>query len=69
MGDDGLIPGFCDLIHCGPTLCPSGMSPCRIESSATPFTIGVHFGPSAREASPDDNLGMCLTYEQLPCNV
>ncbi|RZC34751.1 uncharacterized protein BDFB_001026, partial [Asbolus verrucosus] len=66
-GDVG--PGFCDLVHCGESLCPLGASPCRIESSATPFTVGVHFGPSAREAPPDDNLGMCLTYEQLPCNV
>ncbi|XP_063917357.1 uncharacterized protein LOC135133044 [Zophobas morio] len=62
-------PGTCDLIHCGESLCPSGETPCRIESSVTPFTIGVHFGSSAREAPPDDNLGMCLTYEQLPCNV
>ncbi|KAJ8915019.1 hypothetical protein NQ315_015994, partial [Exocentrus adspersus] len=68
-GDNGPIQGFCDITHCGPTLCPSGETPCRIESSATPFVIGVHFGPSARDESPDDNLGMCLTYEQLPCNV
>lgn len=61
--------GVCDLIHCGGSLCPADDGPCRIESSATPFTIGVHFGPSSREESPEDNLGMCLTFEQLPCNV
>lgn len=44
-----------------------GEQPCRIESSVTPFTIGVQFGPAAREESPEDNLGMCLRYEQLPC--
>ncbi|KAJ3624187.1 hypothetical protein MTP99_017832 [Tenebrio molitor] len=62
-------PGSCNLVHCGGSLCPAGESPCRIESSTTPFTVGVHFGPNAREESPDDNLGMCLNYEQLPCNV
>ncbi|XP_060521591.1 uncharacterized protein LOC132699110 [Cylas formicarius] len=65
----GVMPGYCSLVHCGASLCPSGMDPCRIESSVTPFTIGVHFGPSARQISPDDNLGMCLTYEQLSCDV
>ncbi|CAH0564018.1 unnamed protein product [Brassicogethes aeneus] len=69
MDAGGTLPGFCNLIHCGPSLCPSGQTPCRVESSSTPFTVGVHFGPSAREAPPDDNLGMCLVYDQLPCNV
>ncbi|KAG5899796.1 hypothetical protein JTB14_006129 [Gonioctena quinquepunctata] len=67
--DQMMIPGYCEMIHCGPSLCPSGETPCRIESSVTPFTIGIHFGPSMREESPEDNLGMCLSYEQLPCNV
>ncbi|ENN71136.1 hypothetical protein YQE_12067, partial [Dendroctonus ponderosae] len=56
-----------DLEHCGLSLCPSGNSPCRIESSVTPFNIGVHFAESAAEASPEENLGMCLNYEQIPC--
>ncbi|KAJ8959223.1 hypothetical protein NQ318_022485, partial [Aromia moschata] len=68
-GEEAPIPGFCDLVHCGSTLCPSGETPCRIESSVAPFVVGVHFGPGSREESPEDNLGMCLTYEQLPCNV
>ncbi|XP_066139864.1 uncharacterized protein [Euwallacea fornicatus] len=63
----GLAPGSCSLEHCGPSLCPSGTSPCRIESSVQPFNIGVHFGPSATDTSPEDNLGMCLSYEQIPC--
>ncbi|VEN43794.1 unnamed protein product [Callosobruchus maculatus] len=67
MGNQGV--GYCKMVHCGSSLCPNGETPCRIESSATPFVIGVHFGPSAKEESPEDNLGMCLTYEQLPCNV
>ncbi|XP_050298218.1 uncharacterized protein LOC126737379 isoform X2 [Anthonomus grandis grandis] len=62
-----LAPGSCNLIHCGLSLCPSGNDPCKIESSATPFNIGVHFGNSAKPVSPEDNLGMCLNYEQIPC--
>ncbi|XP_044252899.1 uncharacterized protein LOC123003909 [Tribolium madens] len=62
-------PGFCTLVHCGESLCPAGENPCRIESSITPFVIGVHFGSSVGESPPDDNLGMCLNYEQMPCNV
>lgn len=64
MGD-----GFCTMTHCGGSLCPPEVSPCKVESTANPFTIGVHFGHNAREQSPEDNLGMCLTYEQLPCRV
>ncbi|KAG8224759.1 hypothetical protein J437_LFUL005328 [Ladona fulva] len=60
-------PGVCDLLHCGSSFCNSGEDPCRIESSTTPFHIQVLFGPGVREESPDDNLGMCLRYEQLPC--
>ncbi|CAG9773870.1 unnamed protein product [Ceutorhynchus assimilis] len=64
----GMNPGHCNLIHCGSTLCPAGQSPCKIESSATPFNIGVHFGETiSNELSPEDNLGMCLVYEQIPC--
>ncbi|KAH1025653.1 uncharacterized protein LOC109544410 [Dendroctonus ponderosae] len=62
-----MMPGSCSLEHCGLSLCPSGNSPCRIESSVTPFNIGVHFAESAAEASPEENLGMCLNYEQIPC--
>nr|XP_023015541.1 uncharacterized protein LOC111505031 [Leptinotarsa decemlineata] len=69
LEDQSMLPSYCELIHCGPSLCPSGETPCRIESSVTPFVIGIHFGPSVREESPEDNLGMCLTYQQQPCNV
>lgn len=63
------VQGFCTMTHCGNSLCPPDVSPCRIESTATPFTIGVHFSKDPLEQLPDDNLGMCLTYEQLPCKV
>ncbi|XP_066252681.1 uncharacterized protein [Euwallacea similis] len=63
----GMAPSSCSLEHCGPSLCPSGISPCRIESSVQPFNIAVHFGPSNTNTSPEDNLGMCLSYEQIPC--
>ncbi|XP_063243655.1 uncharacterized protein LOC134542959 [Bacillus rossius redtenbacheri] len=57
----------CDLLHCGSSFCSAGESPCRIESSTLPFNIRVQFGPGDKEESPDDNLGMCLRYEQQPC--
>ncbi|XP_068081134.1 uncharacterized protein [Anabrus simplex] len=61
-------PGVCDLLHCGNSFCKENEMPCRIESSTTPFTIQVQFGPGLREESPEDNLGMCLRYQQQPCN-
>jgi len=39
------------------------------EVSTTPFDIRVQFGPGTRGELPDDNLGMCLRYELLPCYV
>ncbi|KAL0274704.1 UNVERIFIED_CONTAM: hypothetical protein PYX00_002768 [Menopon gallinae] len=62
------IPGVCDLLHCGSSFCNMGENPCRIESSTIPFNIRVQFGPALREESPDDNLGMCLKFEQQPCS-
>lgn len=58
--------GVCDLLHCGNTFCSDKEGPCRIESSTKPFNIRVQFGNGVEE-SPDDNLGMCLKYEQQPC--
>nr|XP_022909060.1 uncharacterized protein LOC111420314 [Onthophagus taurus] len=71
--DDFLMPGdvskeFCSISRCGSSLCPKGEDPCKIETTVTPFSIGVHFGPSSRDnSSPDDNLGMCLVYKQIEC--
>jgi hypothetical protein len=65
MGD---IP-TCIPVHCGNSLCQSGVSSCRIETSVTPFHIGVHFGDGKRnKGSPEDNIGACLRYKQLPCS-
>lgn len=67
---DETVSGYCKMTHCGNSLCPEDVNPCKIESTATPFTISVHFSPfNTKEQPPDDNLGMCLTYEQLPCKV
>ncbi|KAF5295150.1 hypothetical protein FQR65_LT10538 [Abscondita terminalis] len=70
--DDLITPGggslgLCNLGQCGDSFCPAGEKTCRIESSVTPFMIGIQFGPGVREESPEDNLGMCLKYEQLSC--
>ncbi|CAG9857145.1 unnamed protein product [Phyllotreta striolata] len=72
LTDDELQEGIlahCETTHCGGSLCAGEEGPCRIESTVTPFVIGVHFGENVRDVSPEDNLGMCLNYEQLPCNV
>ncbi|KAL1117664.1 hypothetical protein AAG570_003979 [Ranatra chinensis] len=63
----GGIMGMCNLLHCGNTFCSSGDRPCKIESSIKPFSIRVQFGPGTKDESPEDNLGMCLKFEQLPC--
>lgn len=36
--------------------------------SIKPFNIKVQFGPGVKAESPEDNLGMCLKYEQVPCS-
>ncbi|XP_014282588.1 uncharacterized protein [Halyomorpha halys] len=58
--------GLCDLLHCGSTFCSDQQGQCRIESSVKPFNIRIQFGEGLEE-SPDDNLGMCLKYDQQPC--
>ncbi|XP_018323875.1 uncharacterized protein LOC108736080 [Agrilus planipennis] len=61
--------GFCDLSLCGSFSCPSGEADCKVETNVVPFRIGIHFGPVSREESPEDNLGVCLKYEQQLCTV
>lgn len=62
----GSVPS-CSPVHCGSSLCPSGVSPCRIESTVTPFGLGFHFGDGQNKGSPEDNIGACLRYNQLNC--
>ncbi|ALC38601.1 CG17264 [Drosophila busckii] len=64
----GPLPG-CEPVHCGSQFCSSGVWPCRIESTVTPFYIGVHFGDGAGAAkgSPEENIGACLRYQQVQC--
>ncbi|XP_030383784.1 uncharacterized protein LOC115631218 [Scaptodrosophila lebanonensis] len=63
----GPLPG-CEPVHCGAQFCSSGVWPCRIESTVTPFYIGVHFGNDAEgKGSPEDNIGACLRYAQVQC--
>ncbi|XP_055550338.1 uncharacterized protein LOC129732920 [Wyeomyia smithii] len=63
MGD---LPS-CIPVHCGNSLCPGGATPCRVETSVTPFGLGVHFGEGLDKGSPEDNIGACLRYSQIPC--
>jgi hypothetical protein len=67
MGD---APSACVPVLCGNSLCQSGSgSACKIETSVTPFYVGVRFGDGKQnKGSPEDNLGACLRYKQLPCS-
>lgn len=67
MGD---APSSCIPVLCGSSLCASGRgSACKIETSVTPFHIGVHFGDGKQnKGSPENNIGACLRYKQLPCS-
>lgn len=59
----------CLPIHCGNSLCLPGeqQGQCRMETSVTPFALGFHFGEGRYKGSPEDNIGACLRYFQLPC--
>lgn len=64
----GNVPD-CTPVHCGNSLCSNGLeTACRIESTVTPFGIGVHFGAGIDKGSPEDNIGACLKYNQLTCS-
>ncbi|CAG9802277.1 unnamed protein product [Chironomus riparius] len=63
----GNVPS-CVPVHCGNSLCYNGASSCRVETSVTPFHVGIHFGDGrGNKGSPEDNIGACLRYRQLPC--
>ncbi|XP_055685628.1 uncharacterized protein LOC129791461 [Lutzomyia longipalpis] len=58
---------MCRPVHCGNSLCPPGQTPCRVETSVTPFGIGFHFGEGVNKGSPEENIGACLRWTQMPC--
>lgn len=61
-------PPRCVPVHCGNSLCGMGNGiPCKIESTVTPFSIGVHFGDGTNKGSPEDNIGACIRYNQVAC--
>ncbi|KAM7354515.1 uncharacterized protein ACRADG_006165 [Cochliomyia hominivorax] len=62
----GPLPG-CEPVHCGMQFCSNGIWPCRIESTVTPFYVGIHFGDGTGKGSPEDNIGACLRYQQVQC--
>ncbi|XP_076284967.1 uncharacterized protein LOC143211320 [Lasioglossum baleicum] len=64
--------GICNLEHCGNSLCDENEldeeGKCRVETWATPFRIRVAFGPGQDTGTTlEDNIGMCLVYQQLLC--
>uniref|UniRef100_A0A1A9WXL2 CUB domain-containing protein n=1 Tax=Glossina brevipalpis TaxID=37001 RepID=A0A1A9WXL2_9MUSC len=62
----GPLPG-CEPVHCGAQFCSSGIWPCRIESTVTPFYVGIHFGDGTGKGSAEDNIGACLRFQQVQC--
>lgn len=62
----GSIP-TCSPIHCGNSLCGQNVSPCRVESTVTPFAIGIHFGDGRNKGGAEENIGACIRYKQLNC--
>nr|XP_037876896.1 uncharacterized protein LOC119630688 isoform X2 [Bombyx mori] len=62
--------GVCDPHHCGGSFCPGlPAARCWVETSSTPFAVSVHLGPPTPKLSPEDNIGACLRYVQLPCDA
>lgn len=66
VGESNSVIG-CSPVHCGNSLCPQGVSPCRVESTVTPFGIGIHFGDGLGKGSPEENIGACMRFKQLSC--
>lgn len=62
----GSVP-TCSPVHCGNSLCPANTSPCRVESTVTPFGIGIHFGDGRNKGGAEENIGACIRYKQLNC--
>lgn len=62
----GSVPK-CSPVHCGFSLCTAGNSPCRVESTVTPFGIGVHFGDGNNKGSAEENIGACIRFKQQNC--
>ncbi|CAH2230040.1 jg20249 [Pararge aegeria aegeria] len=62
-------PGVCDPHHCGNSFCP-GVRPqdCRVDTSISPFAVSMHFGAPTFKQNPEENIGMCLRYTQVPCD-
>ncbi|CAH0588805.1 unnamed protein product [Chrysodeixis includens] len=66
----GYFGGVCDPHHCGNTFCPNRRpNDCHVETSVTPFAVSVHFGARTHKRSPEENIGMCLRYTQIPCDA
>lgn len=58
----------CSPVHCGGSLCRPGEATCKVETDVKPFHIGIHFGNGTEnKGGPEDNIGACLRYKQIPC--
>ncbi|XP_047992050.1 uncharacterized protein LOC125230849 isoform X2 [Leguminivora glycinivorella] len=65
-----LMSGVCDPHHCGSSFCPhKNPRECHVDTSITPFAVSVHFGQPSRKPNPEENIGACLRYTQMPCEA
>ncbi|KAG7311971.1 hypothetical protein JYU34_001394 [Plutella xylostella] len=70
VSNSSLMNGVCDPHHCGQTFCPGApFDRCYVQSSVSPFAVSVNFGPPVVQRSAEENIGACLMYQQLPCDV
>ncbi|XP_048478406.1 uncharacterized protein LOC119693499 isoform X2 [Plutella xylostella] len=70
VSNSSLMNGVCDPHHCGQTFCPGApFDRCYVQSSVSPFSVSVNFGPPVVQRSAEENIGACLMYQQLPCDV
>ncbi|XP_053610949.1 uncharacterized protein LOC128675515 isoform X2 [Plodia interpunctella] len=69
VSSSSFVPGVCDPHHCGDSFCPGvAFDQCRVETSISPFAVSVHFAHPTPKRSPEENIGACLRYSQLPCD-
>ncbi|XP_060804997.1 uncharacterized protein LOC106137780 [Amyelois transitella] len=69
VSSPSFVPGVCDPHHCGDSFCPGvSFDQCRVETSITPFAVSVHFGQATPKRNPEENIGACIRYSQLPCD-
>ncbi|XP_073961375.1 uncharacterized protein [Choristoneura fumiferana] len=70
VSSSSVMSGVCDPHHCGSSFCPNKRpEDCHVDTSISPFAVSVHFGPPSPKPNPEENIGACLRYTQMPCET